>query len=272
LLRGFLRRNERWLGQFSFAVIPLALASIMLLALFAWESDSAAKPPVDISFNALAFVPDDGQIEPAAAREALRGLKPVKSFDTQLSEAPIWFAFTPPALPDDTAGPPLVYFPSRHTRSLSCWRGNGPEVRWAVCDAFRHAEGALTMSINSGFATTAVQPFRRPPALPRHLRRPGATCRSVHRTAANFDRGDTRAFANDMGPAGRRPDGAGDLHAAGGNGQPRTAVHRFCRLADRQCTAWRQLGRLGLGLARPSGSHRLARCHAQGHLRQQLSR
>ena len=85
LLRGFLRRNERWLGQFSFAVIPLALAGIMLLALFAWESDSAAKPPVDISFNALAFVPDDGQIEPAAAREALRSLKSVKSFETQLS-------------------------------------------------------------------------------------------------------------------------------------------------------------------------------------------
>jgi diguanylate cyclase (GGDEF)-like protein len=194
LLRGFLRRNERWLGQFSFAVIPLALASIMLLALFAWESDSAAKPPVDISFNALAFVPDDGQIEPAAAREALRGLKPVKSFDTQLSEAPIWFAFTPPALPDDTAGPPLVYFPSRHTRSLSCWRGNTLSPLGSATRS--GTEGAL-VSINSGFATTAGN-LSGVPLLCRATFVGPARLSVSASTAANFDLG-TRAFANDMG-------------------------------------------------------------------------
>jgi hypothetical protein len=41
-------------------------------------------------------------MEPAAAREALRGTKPATSFDTQLSEAPVWFAFTPPRLENDS--------------------------------------------------------------------------------------------------------------------------------------------------------------------------
>jgi hypothetical protein len=98
LLRGFLRRNSRWLAQLSLPRHSAGAGAIMLLALFAWESDTQVKAPPDLPFTALAFVPDDGQIEPAAARDALRGAGPVSSFDTQLSEAPVWFAFTPPKL------------------------------------------------------------------------------------------------------------------------------------------------------------------------------
>jgi hypothetical protein len=102
---------ERWLAQLSFVVIPLALGGIMLLALLAWESDTVVKAPPDLPFTALSFVPDDGQIEPAAARDALRGLKPVTSFDTQLSEAPVWFAFTPPKLERQRSRPTPGVFP-----------------------------------------------------------------------------------------------------------------------------------------------------------------
>lgn len=99
----------RWLASLAYG-IPFwrHSACAMLLALFAWESDTQVKTPPD-----LPFVPDDGQIEPAAARDALRSAGQVSYFDTRSSEAPVWFAFTPPKLAPDSAGPPLVYFPSR---------------------------------------------------------------------------------------------------------------------------------------------------------------
>lgn len=153
LLRGFLRRNSHWLTQFSVIGIPVVLACAMLLALFAWESDSAVAPPPDLPFSALAFVPDDGQIQPAAAREALRGLKPVSAFDTQLSEAPVWFAFTPPALAADAVGPPLVYFPSRHARTLSCWQG---AALTPLGTATRSGTSGAFTIVNAGFATTGI--------------------------------------------------------------------------------------------------------------------
>jgi hypothetical protein len=40
LLRGFLRRNERWLGQFSFVGDSAGAGQHHAAGLFAWESDS----------------------------------------------------------------------------------------------------------------------------------------------------------------------------------------------------------------------------------------
>lgn len=151
LWRGFQRRNEVWLTKLSSIAIPVILAGTMLLALFVWESDTAFKSQPDLPFTALAFVPDDGNVEPAAAREAMRGVKTVTSFDTQLSEAAVWFAFTPPSLPNDIAGPPLVYFPSRHARTLSCWRGT---ALTPLGSATRAGSTGGLVHVNSGFATT----------------------------------------------------------------------------------------------------------------------
>jgi diguanylate cyclase (GGDEF)-like protein len=142
----------------------------------------------------LSFVPDDGQIEPAAARDALRGARPVTSFDTQLSEAPVWFAFTPPKLESDSARAPLVYFPSRHMRTLSCWRGAtlkplGSATRTGT-------EGAL-VAANSGFATTGVV-LSGIPLLCRATFIGPARLSVTTWKAADFDL-STRAFANDMG-------------------------------------------------------------------------
>jgi diguanylate cyclase (GGDEF)-like protein len=194
LLRYFLRRNSRWLAQLSFVGIPLALAGVMLLALFAWESDTAVKTPPELQFTALAFVPDDGQIEPAAAREALRRLNPLTSFDTQLSEAPVWFAFTPPPLPTDTAGPPLVYFPSRHARTLSCWRGAALTPLGTATRAGSSGDLAI---VNAGFAT-AGRNLSGVPLLCRATFVGPARLTVTAWTAADFDKW-TRAFATDMG-------------------------------------------------------------------------
>jgi len=194
LVRGFLRRNSRWLAQLSFIGIPFVLGGLMLLALLAWESDTAVKQPPDLPFTALSFVPDDGQIEPSAARDALRGAKPVTSFDTQLSEAPVWFAFTPPKIDSDTAGPPLVYFPSRHARTLSCWRG--PALKPLGNASRAGASGALTI-VNAGFATSGVD-LSGVPLLCRATFVGPARLSVTAWKASDFDL-STRAFVNDMG-------------------------------------------------------------------------
>ncbi|MCK9380082.1 MAG: EAL domain-containing protein [Sulfuritalea sp.] len=194
LLRGFLRRNTRWLSRLSFIGIPVVLAGVMLLALFAWESDSAVREPAGLPFGAMAFVPDDGQMQPAEARQALRGVRPVTSFDTQLSEAPVWFAFTPPVLASDAVGPPLLYFPSRHARTLACWHGAalaplGTVTRSAVSGAFTVA--------NSGFATTGID-LSGAPIICRATFVGPARLSVTAWTAADFDQA-LRSFATDMG-------------------------------------------------------------------------
>jgi diguanylate cyclase (GGDEF)-like protein len=194
LLRGFLRRNTHWLARLSFVVIPLVLACAMLLAFFTWESDTAVTPPANLPFAAMAFVPDDGQIEPAAARDVLRGVKPGTSFDTQLSEAPVWFAFTPPALASDTAGPPLVFFPSRHARTLSCWRGADLTPLGA---AARSGSSGGLVTANAGFATAGID-LSGVPMLCRATFVGPARLSVTAWKASDFDR-SVRGFAMDMG-------------------------------------------------------------------------
>ena len=194
VLRGFLLRNTRWLARLSSVGIPLALACAMLLALFVWESDTAFKTPPDLPFKALAFVPDDGQIEPATAREAMRSAKPVTIFDTQLSEAPVWFAFTPPPLANDASGPPLVYFPSRHARTLSCWSGTALAP---LGTATRAGSNGALISVNAGFATTGSN-LSGVPILCRATFVGPARLSVTAWKAADFDL-SVRAFATDMG-------------------------------------------------------------------------
>lgn len=194
LLRGFLRRNSRWLAQLSYAAIPLALGALMLLAVFAWEADTPVKATPELPFAALSFVPDDGNVDPAAARDALRGAKTVTSFDTQLSEAPVWFAFTPPKLDSDAAGPPLIYFPSRHARSLSCWRSQPLKPLGSATRS--GTQGALVIA-NAGFATVGVD-LSGVPLLCRATFVGPARLSVTAWKAADFDLA-TRAFAADMG-------------------------------------------------------------------------
>ncbi|MDP2135342.1 MAG: EAL domain-containing protein [Sulfuritalea sp.] len=194
LLQGFMRRNSHWLTRFSVVGIPVVIACAMLLALFAWESDTAVRTPAELPFSALAFVPDDGQMQPAAAREALRGLKPVTTFDTQLSEAPVWFAFTPPPLAADAAGPPLVYFPSRHARTLACWRGNALTPLGTATRS--GARGAFTL-VNAGFATTGVD-LSGVPLLCRATFVGPARLTVTAWNATDFDQ-SVRSFTTDMG-------------------------------------------------------------------------
>lgn len=194
LFRGFIDRNSHWLSQVSFVIIPVILGGLMLLALFAWKSDAPANEPGGLEFSALAFVPDDGQLQPSAAYDALRGIGPITSFDTRLSEAPVWFGFTPPELEHDVAGPPLVYFPSRHTRTLACWHGAtlaplGTATRTGTT-------GSLTQA-KSGFASTAID-LSGTPVLCRATFVGPARLTVTAWQAADFNQ-SIRTFAMDMG-------------------------------------------------------------------------
>lgn len=194
LSHGFLRLNARWLANLSYVGIPAVLACLTILALFAWRSDTAIPNSPTLSFSAIAFVPDDGGMQPAAAREALRGASRITSFDTQLAEAPVWFTFTPPPIPADAAGPPIVHFPSRHARTLSCWHGKALTPLGAATRA--GASGALTLA-NAGFATTGVD-LSGAPILCR-----GTFVGPAHLTVAAWSATDfrtsIRSFAIDMG-------------------------------------------------------------------------
>lgn len=194
LFRGFIERNSQWLSQVSFMVIPAILGGLMLLALFAWKNDVPETEPDGLGFAALAFVPDDGQLQPAAAREALRGLPTVNIFDTRLSEAPIWFAFTPPQLEADHAGPPLVYFPSRHARSLACWQGADLAP---LGTASRAGTTGSLIAAKSGFATNAID-LSGVPVLCRATFVGPARLTVTAWQAAEFDQ-SARGFAMDMG-------------------------------------------------------------------------
>ena len=87
-----------------------------------------------------------------------------------------------------------MYFPSRHTRSLSCWRGNALTPLGSATRS--GTEGAL-VPINSGFATTAGN-LSGVPLLCRATFVGPARLSVTASTAANFDLA-TRVFANDMG-------------------------------------------------------------------------
>lgn len=194
LVRGFLRRNSVWLERLCFIGLPLALACMMVLALVNWESDGPLGKSVELPFRAIIFVPDDGDIKPALARDALRGISPVASFDTQLSEAPVWFSFTPPALETDTAGPPLIHFPSRHARTLSCWRGT---TLAPLGSATRAATTGALILANAGFATSSLD-LSGVPILCRATFVGPARLSVAAWQAADFDR-TLQVFAADMG-------------------------------------------------------------------------
>lgn len=194
LLNDFVRSNTHWLAGLSSQAIPVALGALMLLAVFVWDSDTAYKQPPDLQFNALAFVPDDGQLEPGAARETLRKAPGFTVFDTKLSEAPVWFAFTPPTLPTDASGPPVLYFPSRHARTLACWQGAALQPLGSASRA--GASGSLIL-VNSGFATQAIDLSGVPVICRATAVGPARLTVSAWK-AAEFDLA-TRAFANDMG-------------------------------------------------------------------------
>ncbi len=151
---------RRTLDQVLFALsaygLPVLLALFSLFTLLAWDSSYSTPDVRNLDFRVLA--------QGNATLDDVRKLakKPVanlsRSFDTRLSEEPVWFSVVPQIMA--TGAESMLELPSRHLIQVACW----DSVSLAQLGAADHAvsSGAL-QEIKSGFALTlAPDAFGRP--------------------------------------------------------------------------------------------------------------
>jgi diguanylate cyclase (GGDEF)-like protein/PAS domain S-box-containing protein len=110
------RAVEATMRLLSVYLVPLGVALGSALVLLLWNSHYVASGSQPL---ALRVVAESGApLSPGAALRQLAQAPPAGYYDTQLSEAPVWFAVTTRGLPGEAD---VVEFPSRHAVSLSCW-------------------------------------------------------------------------------------------------------------------------------------------------------
>jgi len=121
--------------------LPLVVGAVLLIAPMAWDRqiDARASPPLELT----AFEDRAAEFDPERAAARLRDAAPVAHFDTRLSEAPFWFAFTA-AAPDGE-----VELPSRHATRVECWDG---ETLQPIGHADRARASGGIKAVKSGFA------------------------------------------------------------------------------------------------------------------------
>jgi diguanylate cyclase (GGDEF)-like protein len=120
------------------------LGTIAALTLFASQYDNVRGVPLT-----LRVVTDAPALwTPAQAIEHLRGVPPVRQHPTGLSEAPVWFAFTPDEFEQST----VIDFPSRHATELSCWSAAGEflgRANYSVSvDALARAKAGFALKLD----------------------------------------------------------------------------------------------------------------------------
>jgi diguanylate cyclase (GGDEF)-like protein len=125
-------------------LVPAAIALFSVLALVLWENHYVAggDQPVPLRI----FVQDGAPLTPEAALRQLSSVQPTDHYDSRLSEAPVWFAFSTHGVPGDAD---VVEFPSPHMVSIACW---DPFTLQQLGQARRSgAQGALSAA-KAGFA------------------------------------------------------------------------------------------------------------------------
>ena len=127
--------------------LPALLALFSLVTLWLWNSSYDTPDVHSLEFRVLA----QGDL-PLADVQSLSKTPAVglsHSYDTRLSEAPVWFSAVPKALA--TGAETMLELPSRHMMQVACWDG----ASLAPLGAASHgaASGAL-QEVKSGFALT----------------------------------------------------------------------------------------------------------------------
>jgi diguanylate cyclase (GGDEF)-like protein len=119
---------EAGLYRFSQFVVPALIACLTLAALVFWGQEYLSQGGMPVEFR---LVEDRrASLGPAAAAATLPGAQPIRQYDTRLSEAPLWLAFSVPVRIGDA--PALVEFPSRHIVDIACWeRGSMVDLGYA---------------------------------------------------------------------------------------------------------------------------------------------
>ncbi|MDB5906290.1 MAG: diguanylate cyclase [Massilia sp.] len=109
------RAVDAVLRSFAFFLIPIGCGIISVVALAYWHNQYDAVGNVPLALQTM--VQDGKVLTPATALASLQNKGRVLYFDTNLSEAPVWFSFSPIR----RAGTDIVEFPSRHAIDIACW-------------------------------------------------------------------------------------------------------------------------------------------------------
>lgn len=140
-----------WVPQFlALYAIPLAIALVSITAIFLWDNRYSADPERPIDLRPLIQTADNLQL--SDIRQKLATTAPIRYFNTQLSEQPVWFSLSLP--PSATAGK-MVEFPSRHAVELLCWDGDSLQLLGTSEPA---GSGQGLVKIKAGFALTLERP------------------------------------------------------------------------------------------------------------------
>ncbi|MDW8335728.1 MAG: EAL domain-containing protein [Tepidimonas sp.] len=187
-------RIERGLQTLTAYAVPVLIGLMTLLALWRWQDEFAAADEFAprLPLRALFAEPDR---DAASVLPSLRLQPPVSSWDTKLSEQPVWVLIE---VPEDVRQPGgLLDFPSRHATTLQCWDAATLQPLGAV-DRSRNAaagSGGLRPS-RAGFVLSA-DPW------PSHVlcqaRFTGPARLTVHATSALTVQDQERRFHRNAG-------------------------------------------------------------------------
>jgi len=131
---------------FAIYIIPLGIAILSLVALVSWQKHYVSGGDEPLGMQVMgANLP----LSPAQAVFQLSLRPPVESYDTQLSEAPVWFSFTAHAFEQKAGQGVDIEFPSRHTIDIACWDGR---TLAPLGDASRAGAHGAMAAVKSGFA------------------------------------------------------------------------------------------------------------------------
>lgn len=131
------------LRVFAYYLIPIGIGVVSLVALIFWHNQYSFSDDAPLALRVV--VEEGGPLTPATALLKLRQQQPVDAYDTQLSDAPVWFTVDPLNRP---GGPDLIEFPSRHGVDLSCWDSATQQL---LGTASRSASSLALSTAKAGF-------------------------------------------------------------------------------------------------------------------------
>ncbi|MFP5393518.1 MAG: diguanylate cyclase domain-containing protein [Gammaproteobacteria bacterium] len=140
---------QAFLRLMSFYGVPIAIGIFSVIALLFWDSQyvSSGERPV-----MLRVVAESGTaLNPRAALGRLDAITPVTTYDTRLSQAPVWFSLNSRSNGSDQ---PVIEFPSRHALAIACW--DADTLQALGSSSRSHSEGALA-PVKAGFALRLAQ-------------------------------------------------------------------------------------------------------------------
>ena len=135
---------ESVLWVLSIYVVPIFIALVSIAALVLWSDQYPAGGGKPLELRIVDSGP--ANLTPAQARSQLPSARLTPFFDTQRSEAPVWFGLNVARQAD---GDVMVEFPSRHGVDLACW--DAASLR-PLGESSRSGFQGLLEPVKAGFA------------------------------------------------------------------------------------------------------------------------